>query len=54
MLNEKGITQTWLAKQINESFNSVNEYALNVRQPSLEDMYRIAKILNVNAKDLLK
>mgnify|MGYP000096835120 FL=1 len=53
VLKEKGITQTWLAKQLDKSYNTVNEYTRNKRQPSLEDLYEIAKILNVSAKDLL-
>lgn len=54
VLKEKGISQTWLAKQMGKSYNSINEYARNVRQPSIEDLYKIAKILEVNAKDLLE
>jgi len=54
VLKEKGISQTWLAKKLNKSYNTINEYARNARQPSIEDLYRIAKILDVNAKDLLK
>jgi len=54
VLKEKGISQTWLAKKLDKSYNTINEYSRNVRQPSLEDLYRIAKILAVNAKDLLK
>ena len=54
VLKEKGISQTWLAKRIDKSYNTMNEYARNVRQPSIEDLYRIAKILDVQAKDLLK
>ena len=53
VLKEKGISQTWLADQLGKSYNSVNEYARNKRQPSLEDLYQIAEILNVSAKDLL-
>ena len=53
VLKEKGISQTWLAKKLDKSYNTVNEYARNVRQPSIEDLYRIAKVLGVNAKDLL-
>ena len=53
-LKEKGISQTWLAKKMGKSYNSINEYARNVRQPSIEDLYLIAKILEVNPKDLLK
>lgn len=54
VLKEKGITQTWLAKKLEKSYNSINEYARNTRQPSIEDLYRIAAILEVNPKDLLK
>ncbi|HRO08643.1 MAG TPA: helix-turn-helix transcriptional regulator [Saprospiraceae bacterium] len=54
VLKEKGISQTWLAKKLGKSYNSINEYARNVRQPSIEDLYLIAKILEVNPKDLLK
>ena len=53
VLKHKGISQTWLAKQIGKSYNTINEYARNVRQPSLEDLYTIAEILNVEVKDLL-
>jgi len=48
------ISGTWLAKKLDKSYNTINEYARNVRKPSIEDLYRIAKILDVNAKDLLK
>lgn len=54
VLKNKGISQAWLAKQMGKSYNTINEYARNVRQPNLEDLYRIAKILNINVTDLLK
>lgn len=53
VLKEKGISQTWLSKQMDKSYNSINEYARNKRQPSIEDLYQIAEILKVSAKDLL-
>lgn len=53
VLKEKGISQTWLSEKTGKSYNSINEYARNVRQPSLEDLYKIAGILNVSAKELL-
>ncbi|MEZ4888328.1 MAG: helix-turn-helix transcriptional regulator [Chitinophagales bacterium] len=31
ILKDKGISQTWLAKQIGKSYNTINEYARNVR-----------------------
>jgi transcriptional regulator with XRE-family HTH domain len=36
-----------------KSYNTINEYSRNVRQPSLEDLYKIAEILNVEVKELL-
>ena len=53
VLKDKGISQTWLAKQIGKSYNTINEYSRKERQPSLEDLYVIAEILNVEVKDLL-
>ena len=53
VLEEKGLTQTWLSTELGKSFNMVNSYAQNRRQPSLEVLYRIADILKVSAKDLL-
>lgn len=54
VLESKGIKQTWLAEKLGKSYNMVNSYVQNRRQPSLEDLYRIAKILEVDAKELLK
>ena len=53
ILEDKGIKQTWLAERLGKSFNMVNSYAQNRRQPTLEVLYKIAELLNVEAKDLL-
>lgn len=53
VLERKGITQTWLAEKLSKSYNMVNAYVQNRRQPSLEDLYRIAEILNVEVTELL-
>lgn len=53
VLDEKGIKQTWLTEKLNKSYNTVNSYVQNRRQPSLEDLYKIAEILNVSVTDLL-
>jgi putative transcriptional regulator len=53
VLEEKGIKQIWLAEQLGKSYNMVNSYAQNRRQPSLENLYKIADILEVSAKELL-
>jgi transcriptional regulator with XRE-family HTH domain len=53
ILEEKGIKQKWLAEQMEKSYNMVNSYAQNRRQPSLKSLYEIAKILEIDVKDLL-
>lgn len=53
VLEEKGITQTWLAKQLDKSYNSVNTYVCNRAQPNLETLLQISTILNVDMKDLI-
>ncbi|HEY5590781.1 MAG TPA: helix-turn-helix transcriptional regulator [Paludibacter sp.] len=53
VLNEKGIKQTWLAEKLGKSFKIVNAYACNRQQPPLDTLYKIAEILQINAKDLL-
>jgi putative transcriptional regulator len=53
ILKDKGISQTWLAEKMDKSYPTINEYARNKRQPSLEDLYKIAKILNIEVAELL-
>lgn len=54
VLESKGIKQTWLAEKLEKSYNMVNSYVQNRRQPSLEDLFRIAKILDVAVVELLE
>jgi putative transcriptional regulator len=53
VLREKGIKQIWLAEKLGKSYNMVNGYSTNKRQPSIEVLYEIAKLLQVDAKELL-
>jgi putative transcriptional regulator len=53
VLKEKELTQTWLAVELDKSFNMVNSYVANRRQPSIKVLYRIAELLEVDAKELL-
>lgn len=53
VLENKGITQTWLAKQLGKSFSVVNAYACNRQQPPLETLFHIAEILRVDTKELI-
>ncbi|WP_419051901.1 helix-turn-helix transcriptional regulator [Parabacteroides goldsteinii] len=54
VLNEKDIKQTWLAKKHGKSFKIVNNYACNRSQPSLQTLHKIAEILQVEVKELIK
>lgn len=53
VLEDKGIKQVWLAEQLGKSFNTINGYVQNRKQPSLETLYKIASILNIDPKELL-
>ena len=53
VLEEKGVTQTWLAGKLGKSYNMVNSYDQNRQQPRLEVLADIAKILDVDIKELL-
>ena len=54
VLEEKGIKQTWLAKQLGKSYSVVNGYVQNRQQPRLEVLYEIAKILDIEVAELLE
>ena len=54
VLEEKGIKQTWLAEKLGRSFCIVNSYVCNRRQPSLEVLFQIAEVLQMDVKDLIK
>jgi putative transcriptional regulator len=50
VLKEIGISQTWLAKKLDKSYNTINEYVRNARQPSLEDLYQSQKFWTLTLK----
>ena len=52
-LESQGKTQTWLSEKLGKSYNMVNAYSQNRRQPSIEILYQIAKILKTDPRDLL-
>ena len=53
VLEQKGIKQKWLSEKLGKSYNMVNSYAQNRRQPSVETLFDIAKILDVKVSELL-
>jgi putative transcriptional regulator len=53
VLEEKGIKQIWLAEKLGKSYPIINGYVQNRKQPSLEVLFKIAKLLSVDVKELL-
>jgi transcriptional regulator with XRE-family HTH domain len=52
-LEERRIKQTYMAKKLEKSYNMVNAYAQNRQQPRLETLMEIAKILDIDVKELI-
>lgn len=53
VLTEKDLKQTWLAEKLGKSYNMVNGYVQNRRQPRLDVLYKISNILEMDVKDLI-
>jgi len=53
VLVEKGRTGKWLAGQLNKSTVTVSSWCTNRKQPDLETLDAIAKLLKVDVKELL-
>ena len=54
MLAEKEKTNKWLAEQVGKNPATISKWCTNTAQPSLEMLLQIAKVLNVEVKDLLR
>jgi len=53
VLKEQGRTQTWLAEKIEKSYVVVTNYCNNNAQPSIDVLRKIAKVLDVDVRELL-
>ncbi len=53
VLKEQGRTQTWLAEKIDKSYVVVTNYCNNNTQPTIPTLREIAKVLDVDVKELL-
>ena len=54
VLEDKGIKQIWLAEKLGKSFNTVTVMYKTADNQALRILDQIAKILEVNLKDLIK
>ncbi len=53
VLKEQGRSQRWLAEKIDKSYVVVTNYCNNKAQPSIEVLKNIAKVLDIDIRDLL-
>lgn len=53
VLAEKQLTSKWLAERLEKSENTVSKWCSNKVQPSLENLVEIARIIDIDIKELL-
>ena len=53
VLVEKKRTNEWLAEQLGKDPATVSKWCTNTSQPGLETLLQIARVLEVDVKDLL-
>ncbi|HIC8808366.1 helix-turn-helix transcriptional regulator [Elizabethkingia anophelis] len=53
ILAEKSKTNKWLAEQLGKSEVTVSRWVTNEVQPSMETFLEIARLLNIDIKELL-
>lgn len=53
ILAEKNKTNKWLAQELHKDPGTISKWCTNTLQPNLENIVEIAKLLDVDTKDLL-
>lgn len=53
VLAEKGKSNLWLAEKLDRNTATVSRWCTNDNQPSVEMLYQIAKLLDVDIRELL-
>ena len=53
VLVEKKRTGKWLAEVLKKNEATISRWCTNESQPSIETLFEIAKVLDINVKDLL-
>ena len=53
VLLEKDKTNTWLAEQLGVSKTAVSKWCTNRNQPTVETLYQVAEVLDVEVCELL-
>ena len=53
VLAEQNKSGKWLALQLEKTENTISRWVRNINQPTVEQLFDIAQILNVDVKELL-
>lgn len=53
VLVEKKKTSKWLSEQLGVAASTVSKWCTNVSQPDLQTLDKIARLLNIDSRDLL-
>ena len=53
VLAEQNKSGKWLALQLGKTENTISRWVRNINQPTVEQLFDIAKVLNVDVKSLL-
>jgi putative transcriptional regulator len=53
VLAETGRSNNWLAENLGKTKNTVSKWCTNQMQPTIESLFKIASVLDVDVRDLL-
>ncbi len=53
VLAEQDKTNKWLAERLSKNETTISHWCTNEKQPSLETLVGVAKVLNVDVRELL-
>lgn len=54
VFDEKGVKNRALAEILNKSESTISLWRNNKRQPSLDDLFKISKLLRINIHELIE
>jgi DNA-binding XRE family transcriptional regulator len=53
VLAEQGKTNKWLAEELNKNETTISRWCTNEVQPSMDNLVSIAKLLEIDVRDLI-
>lgn len=53
VLAENNKTNKWLAEKLSRNETTVSRWCTNETQPSLENLFRVAEVLNIDPQELI-